>query len=630
MTLVTNCLPAGTYYIFVAPQFTGIYLCPTDYVLSVECEPCVVLGACCVDEVCVATTEQPDCDALAGEWFIDETCPEFQCPGPGPGPFPDFHVTAPYTSPLRDTCGSTDDCTLRTGEEHTYEVIIPYESVWNFNTCLDSSWDTYIFLGTDWCTQDLGYNDDSCGLQSEIIVHLEPGTYHCDIEGYSGCGSYIFDVTDAGRGACCYGQSGATLCVNNHEFECDELGGDFYLGESCITFGCPGCCPESLLCISILTDPYPSETTWEITVHGTSEVICSGGPYDESYATHLHRCCIDYDACVDFTMYDSYGDGIYAPGGFTIVLDGEAIFDCMGVGWSGYSISVLNFGGGCVPDTGACCDLDLNCIGTMTEDECDALDGDWYIFEDCDAGYECLAHCYDCPSNGMPEGEPVCEDDYVDNYNGGCGSNPVVFQDILCDEVICGESGTFYHGTSSYRDTDWFRVVVDEATTLTWSVCAEFQLLIVVIDGGSENCMDWEILGSSTAAAEETATLSFDVGPGAYWLWVGPSVFTGVPCGSQYTGTVSGVEPCICGDFDNDDDVDVDDFYVFLDAFGSCAGDDNFEEVCDFDGDECVTLVDYQMWTQCYREANGKCFVAPASDGNTAHRPGGQMNAVRP
>jgi hypothetical protein len=619
-TVTTTCLPAGTYYVFVAPQFTNIYTCPSNYVLTVECEPCVILGACCVDEVCVETDELPDCDALGGTWYVDQTCPEFICPHPGP----DFVVDAPYTSPLRSACGS-DDCSLRAGDDHSYEVNIPYAAIWNFNTCLDTSWDTYCFLGTEWCTQDLGYNDDSCGLQSEIIVDIPAGTYQFDIEGYSTtCGSYIFNVRDVGVGACCYFEGEELLCVDNHEAECDALDGDFYLGETCDTFECPPPCEESQIDIAIMTDPYPSETTWVITNHlPPHEVICSGGPYANANTLYNERCCIPYDGCVDFTMYDSYGDGIYAPGGFTIVLDGEVIYSNMGSGWSGYEIHVNNFGLGCIPDTGACCDLDLNCIATNTEDECDAMGGNWYIFEDCDAGYECLAHCWDCPSNGMPEGEPVCEDNYEDMYNGGCNSSPYVFQDILCDEIICGESGTFYFNGSSYRDTDWYRVVITEPTTLGWSVCAEFEVLIFVINGGTENCSDYTILGYTTAPAEQNASLSFAVNPGVYWLWAGPTVFgSGVPCGSEYVGRVTGVAPCICGDFDNDDDVDVDDYYFFLDAFGSCEGDPKYEEACDFDGDGCITLVDYQMWMQCYRDANGKAFVAPTQQ--IKPRPAGQ------
>jgi hypothetical protein len=114
-----------------------------------------------------------------------------------PGGGPDFTVTAPYTSPARNTCGAGDDCNLFYGEDHEYQVTIPYASTWSFNTCLDTSWDTYIFLGTSLCTQDLGSNDDACGngLQSEIIATLPAGTYYCTVDGF-GCGQYVFQVYD--------------------------------------------------------------------------------------------------------------------------------------------------------------------------------------------------------------------------------------------------------------------------------------------------------------------------------------------------------------------------------------------------------------------------------------------------
>ncbi len=60
--------------------------------------------------------------------------------------------------------------------------------------------------------------------------------------------------------------------------------------------------------------------------------------------------------------------------------------------------------------------------------------------------------------------------------------------------------------------------------------------------------------------------------------------------------------PC---DLDIDGDVDVDDYWIFGDAFGQSTGSPEYNPACDFDGDGTVTLVDYQMWLQCYRDFNG-------------------------
>jgi hypothetical protein len=143
-----------------------------------------------------------------------------------------------------------------------------------------------------------------------------------------------------------------------------------------------------------------------------------------------------------------------------------------------------------------------------------------------------------CPPNGIPEGEPTCYDEYVDTYNGGCNSSPYVFQNVNCGDTICGTSGTYLVGGNQYRDTDWFRVVLTSPTTLSWKVVAEFPLLIFIMNGGSENCSDYTILGSASVAECDTAFLSFAVQPGVYWLWAGPSVFTGYPCGLEYVGIV--------------------------------------------------------------------------------------------
>ena len=150
---------------------------------------------------------------------------------------------------------------------------------------------------------------------------------------------------------------------------------------------------------------------------------------------------------------------------------------------------------------------------------------------------ECVPCDVECPPGAMPEGEPTCTDDWEDTYNGGCNSSPYVFQTIPCNTTICGTSGTYLYYGSQYRDTDWFRVEVSEGT-LTWKVVAEFPLLIFLIDAGSENCADYTVLNSITANPCDTAVLSQYVPAGVYWLWAGPSVFTGYPCGLEYVGIV--------------------------------------------------------------------------------------------
>jgi len=155
----------------------------------------------------------------------------------------------------------------------------------------------------------------------------------------------------------------------------------------------------------------------------------------------------------------------------------------------------------------------------------------------------------ECPPEGIPEEEPVCEDDWEDIWNSGCGGHPVAFDSIGCNAKICGTSGTFLYSGAQYRDTDWFRVELAGAAFLTWSAVAEFPVLILLIDAGSEDCYNYEILDWREADPCDTAKISLSVPAGVYWLWVAPWVFEGYPCGVEY---VAEIRCGVCGDANGD------------------------------------------------------------------------------
>ena len=78
----------------------------------------------------------------------------------------------------------------------------------------------------------------------------------------------------------------------------------------------------------------------------------------------------------------------------------------------------------------------------------------------------------------------------------------------------------------------------------------------------------------------------------------------------------------ICGDLDADLDVDGDDFALFLMAFSFSIGDPEYDPEADYDLDGTVTLLDYLIWRQCYRDFIGDPFAQAPVPGNA-----GDMNA---
>jgi PKD repeat protein len=64
--------------------------------------------------------------------------------------------------------------------------------------------------------------------------------------------------------------------------------------------------------LTILTDCYGSETTWQIDQDGTGVNMASGGPYGDVTGgeTNVENVCLA-PGCYIFTINDSYGDGLY-------------------------------------------------------------------------------------------------------------------------------------------------------------------------------------------------------------------------------------------------------------------------------------------------------------------------------
>ena len=177
-------------------------------------------------------------------------------------------------------------------------------------------------------------------------------------------------------------------------------------------------CADSETTIEVVIEPdnWPNEISWELSFAG--ELIASG-------AAEGDTICFDAgidEPCLLFSIFDSYGDGIYSPGGYWLYQDGIQIATGNDYGY-GESISF-----DCAP--GATCNdamtLSESDYGTVMQEESNA----WYVFTPPQNGMYSLSTCestcdtrlwiYDYCNMGnfdnTNEGSI-----YYDDEEGGCG-----------------------------------------------------------------------------------------------------------------------------------------------------------------------------------------------------------------
>jgi hypothetical protein len=133
----------------------------------------------------------------------------------------------------------------------------------------------------------------------------------------------------------------------------------------------------------------------------------------------------------------------------------------------------------------------------------------------------------ECPAGAELEGEPPLGDGYVDNWNGGCNSEPYVFQPIT-QPVFCGMGGWFVGASGAdTRDTDWFVLTVDEDGVLEVTGEVEQPTDMYWL---STDCDDIQILGEMSLMPCEPQTMTITGEPGEeVWFFVGGVNFTPPP-----------------------------------------------------------------------------------------------------
>jgi hypothetical protein len=129
-----------------------------------------------------------------------------------------------------------------------------------------------------------------------------------------------------------------------------------------------------------------------------------------------------------------------------------------------------------------------------------------------------------CPDGAEIEGEPTIVDGYVDNFNGGCNSTPVVYSQIT-NPLYCGKLGYYVNPTGgSSRDLDWHEVempvggvleMIGDATEAMnfYQIEGTCDALIITNGGVAGPCNEFTL----TITAAEGSIVRVLCGPTHFW-----------------------------------------------------------------------------------------------------------------
>jgi hypothetical protein len=164
--------------------------------------------------------------------------------------------------------------------------------------------------------------------------------------------------------------------------------------------------------IVIVPDAYPNEISWELR-DINNDVIADGGAVGA-------EVCVEENACLVFDIDDSYGDGIFNPGGYWLYIDGNLVAQGNNYGY-GEFIDI-----NCPP--GYSCTSPVNAVeGNQIADWSDF----WYVFSPETTGMYLITTCgnnncdtrvwvYDyCDMNNFDDSNEASI--YYDDNEGGCG-----------------------------------------------------------------------------------------------------------------------------------------------------------------------------------------------------------------
>ena len=300
------------------------------------------------------------------------------------------HAQAQPGSNCANAVPVTEGVYTASADNYWYSFVPDSTGVFFLHTCGLSTCDTKLWV-YDHCTgltvnegwlNAIAYNDDACGLQTQIQVILTAGT------------TYYIRVGDYND-----------VCVNVGE----QVEWEIFIPEPPPPPSCTSA--QSEMMVVIVPDAYPAEIHWSVT-NGSGDSLGWGGANSLAF-------CVDTGECTVFTITDDYGDGINPPGGYWLYLDGALVT------WN--------------DDFGELERLEMNCPTGFSCTQADTVttgpwtapgDDYWYVFvpdsnglyqittcgSTCDTRIWVYDHC-----TGLIFDETNIGTTYFDDNSGGCG-----------------------------------------------------------------------------------------------------------------------------------------------------------------------------------------------------------------
>lgn len=142
--------------------------------------------------------------------------------------------------------------------------------------------------------------------------------------------------------------------------------------------------------VEIMTDDWGYETSWTLSdLLGTVVMQGGQGGVYGNNTSYSDSICVLSDECLFFEIYDTYGDGILAPGGCELYLDEMLVYSAAN-NIGSYAMTVVNCGDSCNMILNGLNDLQAHINGTITlnAEELTLIRNVFTLFPECLASNE--------------------------------------------------------------------------------------------------------------------------------------------------------------------------------------------------------------------------------------------------